>query len=98
MSSLNTDFNYDMNVAFSTEEKEANEISYNYCKQPYLMDELQGVSVFFKNDENEVFHTYSTYSRGIDILNGAYNFIDLSPKGRDEDDGIMHWLRRHDQY
>ena len=98
MSSLNTDFNYDMNVSFSSDEKEANEISYNYRKQPYLMDELQGVSVFFKNDKNEIFHTYSTYSRGIDILNGAYNFIDLSPKGRDEEDGIMHWLRRHDQY
>ncbi|MEE9310498.1 MAG: thioredoxin family protein [Cocleimonas sp.] len=98
MSSINSDFNYDMGVSFSTEEKEKNEITYNYRKQPYFIDELQGVSVFYKNDKDEVFHTYSTYSRGVDILNGAYNYIDLSPKGRDEGDGIMNWLRRHDQY
>ncbi len=98
MSSLNSDFNYDMSVSFSTEEKETNEITYNYRKQPCFMDEYPGVSVFYKNDEGEIFHTYSTYSRGLDILNGAYNYIDLSPKGRDEEDGIMNWLRRHDQY
>ena len=78
--------------------KEANEITYNYLKQPYIVDEMPGVSVFIKNEQVDIFHTYSTYSRGLDILNGAYNLIDLSPKGRDEDDGIMHWLRRHDQY
>ena len=98
MSSLNSDFNHDMGVSFSPEEKEKNEITYNYRKQPYFIDELQGVSVFYKNDKDEIFHTYSTYSRGVDILNGAYNYIDLSPKGRDEKDGIMNWLRRHDQY
>ena len=98
VSSLNNDFNYDMGVSFSAEEKEKNKITYNYRKQPYFIDELQGVSVFYKDDQDEIFHTYSTYSRGIDILNGAYNYIDLSPKGRDEEDGIMKWLRRHDQY
>ncbi len=98
MSSLNSDFNYDMGVSFSAEEKENNETTYNYRKQPYFIDELQSVSVFYKNDQGEIFHTYSTYSRGIDILNGAYNYIDLSPKGRNEGDGIMNWLRRHDQY
>jgi predicted dithiol-disulfide oxidoreductase (DUF899 family) len=98
MSSLNSDFNYDMGVSFSAEEKENNETTYNYRKQPYFIDELQSVSVFYKNDQGEIFHTYSTYSRGIDILNGAYNYIDLAPKGRDEGDGIMNWLHRHDQY
>jgi predicted dithiol-disulfide oxidoreductase (DUF899 family) len=98
MSSLNSDFNYDMGVSFSAEEKEKNETTYNYRKQPYFIDELAGVSVFYKNNQDEIFHTYSTYSRGIDSLNGAYNYIDLSPKGRDEGDGIMNWLRRHDQY
>jgi len=98
MSSLNSDFNYDMGVSLSTENSMNNEITYNYRKQPYFMDELQGVSVFYKSDEGEIFHTYSTYSRGVDILNSAYNYIDLSPKGRDEEDGIMNWLRRHDQY
>ena len=98
MSSLKSDFNYDMGVSFTVEEKEKNEITYNYRRQPYLMDELQGVSVFYKNNQGELFHTYSTYARGVDILNGAYNYVDLSPKGRDEEDGIMNWLRRHDQY
>ena len=96
MSSLNNDFNNDMGVSFTANED--NEISYNYREQPFFMDELPGVSVFYKNNKDEIFHTYSTYSRGLDILNGAYNYIDLSPKGRDEEDGIMNWLRRHDQY
>jgi len=98
VSSHNNDFNYDFGVSFTPEEKEANNITYNYLNQPYFIDELAGVSVFVKNDQGEIYHTYSTYSRGLDILNGAYNYIDLSPKGRDEGDGIMNWLRRHDQY
>ncbi|MFW2440612.1 MAG: DUF899 domain-containing protein [Arenicellales bacterium] len=98
VSSRNNDFNNDYCVSFTPEEKEMNEITYNYLTQPYFMDELAGVSVFIKSEENNIYHTYSTYSRGLDILNGAYNYIDLSPKGRDEKDGIMKWLRRHDQY
>jgi len=98
VSSLNNDFNYDYGVSFTPEEKETNEITYNYLKQPYFIDELAGVSVFVKSEDNSIYHTYSTYSRGLDILNGAYNYIDLSPKGRDEKEGIMNWLRRHDQY
>ena len=98
MSSFSTDFNFDMCVSFTSEQKEANEIDFNYLTQPYFIDELAGVSVFYKNTKGEIFHTYSTYSRGLDILNGAYNYIDLSPKGRDEGEGIMNWLRRHDQY
>jgi len=98
VSSLNNTFNYDYGVSFTPEEKEANEITYNYLKQPYFIDELAGTSVFIKDDQADIYHTYSTYSRGLDILNGAYNYMDLTPKGRDEGDGIMHWLRRHDQY
>lgn len=97
MSSHNSDFNYDFNVSFNAQHKELNEIEYNYLKQPYFMDELPGVSVFFKDEAGDIFHTYSTYSRGLDILNGAYNFIDLAPKGRDEE-SPMSWLSRHDQY
>lgn len=96
VSSLNSDFNYDFDVSFLLEENK--EITYNYRRQPYFMDELPGISVFFKNEAEEIFHTYSTYSRGLDILNGAYNYIDLSPKGRDENGEGMKWLRRHDQY
>jgi len=98
VSSLNNDFNYDLGVSFTPEQQAANEITYNYLQQPYFLDELAGASVFYKNEQGEIFHTYSTYSRGLDILNGAYNYIDLTPKGRDEADGIMAWLCRHDQY
>ena len=98
VSSYGSNFNFDLGVSFSPKEKVANEITYNYLQQPYFIDELAGVSVFYKDGQGEIFHTYSTYSRGLDILNGAYNYIDLSPRGRDEGDGIMNWLRRHDQY
>lgn len=98
VSSLHSDFNYDLGVSFTADEKERNEVTYNYQKAPYRVDELPGVSVFCKNEQGEIFHTYSTYARGLDILNGAYNYIDLTPKGRDEGNGIMNWLRRHDQY
>ena len=98
VSSIDTDFNYDFNVSFSEKQKENNKINYNYLEQPYFIDELQGVSVFFKDDLGEIYHTYSAYSRGVDILNGAYNYIDLTPKGRDEGNGIMKWLRHHDRY
>lgn len=98
VSSYKSSFNYDFGVSFTAEQKENNEIPYNYRMQPYMHDELQGVSVFIKNDQGEIFHTYSTYARGVDILIGAYNYMDLTPKGRDEGDGIMRWVRRHDQY
>lgn len=98
LSSLHSDFNYDFSVSFTPEEKEKNETFYNYRKLPYFLDELVGVSVFYKNEQGDIYHTYSTYSRGVDILNGAYNYIDLSPKGRDEESGMSSWLRRHDQY
>jgi predicted dithiol-disulfide oxidoreductase (DUF899 family) len=64
-----------------------------------MSDEV-GISVFCKDERGEVFHTYSCYSRGVDMLNGAYHYLDLVPKGRDEDgfDFPMEWLRRHDQY
>ena len=100
VSSLGSDFNYDYQVSFTPEQKEKNEIEYNYRTTPYFIDELVGVSVFAKDKQDDVFHTYSTYSRGVDMLNGAYNYIDLTPKGRDEhgDAKNMGWLRRHDQY
>ena len=100
VSSHDSDFNYDFGVSFTDRQKEQNEVEYNYRTGPYFIDELPGVSVFAKNDNGEVFHTYSAYSRGVDLLNGAYNYIDLTPKGRNEegDDKNMGWLRRHDEY
>lgn len=97
VSSFNNDFNYDFQVSFTTDQKRNNEVLYNYTEQPYFVDEMPGVSVFIKDEENNIFHTYSTYARGLDILNGAYNYIDLAPLGRNEEEG-MSWLRLHDQY
>lgn len=97
VSSLGSDFNYDYQVSFTPEQKEKNATEYNYRNTEYFSDEVVGVSVFAKDEQGQVFHTYSTYSRGVDMLNGAYNYIDLSPKGRDEESG-MSWLHRHDQY
>lgn len=100
VSSLGTDFNFDFNVSFAPDEIEKGEMTYNYRKAEFPSDEAPGVSVFFRNVQGEVFHTYSCFSRGLDILNGAYNYMDLAPKGRDEDDLAysMSWLRRRDQY
>ena len=73
---------------------------YNFSATNFPSDEGPGVSVFAKDDDGQIFHTYSTYARGLDMLNGAYHYMDLVPKGRDESDlpHTMAWLRRHDQY
>jgi predicted dithiol-disulfide oxidoreductase (DUF899 family) len=64
-----------------------------------VTEEMPGLSVFHKDENGDVFHTYSTYARGLDVLVGAYNFLDLLPKGRDENpDSTMDWVRRHDEY
>ena len=98
-SSADNDFNFDFGVSFTTEQVESDSAVYNY-RQTKVMDELPGVSVFIRGDAGEVFHTYSTFSRGLDMLNGAYHYMDVLPKGRDEA-GLpwtMAWLGRHDQY
>lgn len=98
VSSGATDFNYDFGVSFDPEVGKSGTADYNYGTIGRVGEEMPGVSVFYRDDEGEIYHTYSAYSRGIDILNGAYNYIDLTPKGRDEARGIMAWLRRRDQY
>ncbi len=98
-SSLENDFNFDYHVSFTKEEEKKNEVYYNYRKEEFISDELPGLSAFYKNENGDVFHTYSTYARGLDTLIGAYNFLDLAPKGRDENpDSTMDWVRRHDDY
>lgn len=100
LSSFDSDFNRDYQVSFTPEEMKKGEMFYNFgvCKFP--SEEAHGISVFCKNQQGDIFHTYSCYSRGLDMLNGAYHFMDLAPKGRDEDalPYSMAWLRRHDQY
>jgi predicted dithiol-disulfide oxidoreductase (DUF899 family) len=97
VSSNATDFNFDFGVSFTPQEKARNEVTYNYGKQPFECDELPGVSVFYKDESGEVFHTYSTYRRGVEVMMGTYNLLDLTPKGRDERAG-MEWVRHHDRY
>jgi predicted dithiol-disulfide oxidoreductase (DUF899 family) len=100
VSSFGSDFNFDYQVSLTPEEKTNGKVLYNYELTTFPSDERPGASVFFKNAAGEVFHTYSTYGRGLDILIGAYNFLDLAPKGRDEA-GLaysMAWVRHHDRY
>ncbi len=100
LSSLGNDFNRDYHVSFTAAEIEAGNAYYNYVDGRFPSEEAPGISVFYKNADGDVFHTYSAYARGLDILIGAYNLLDLVPKGRDEN-GLsftMEWLRRHDQY
>jgi len=100
LSSLGSDFNYDYQVSFTADEIEKGEMFYNFNIGNFPADEAPGISVFYKSPEGKIFHTYSCYARGLDMLNGAYHYLDLLPKGRDEDglDFTMAWLRRHDQY
>jgi predicted dithiol-disulfide oxidoreductase (DUF899 family) len=101
LSSHDNDFNRDYHVSFTPEELEKGEAYYNYKRGvPFPAPEGPGVSVFYKDENGTVFHTYSTYARGLDHLIGTYQFLDLVPKGRDEDDldFSMAWIRRHDQY
>jgi predicted dithiol-disulfide oxidoreductase (DUF899 family) len=100
VSSLGTIFNFDYHVSFTPEQMNSGEMEYNYEARKFPSNEGPGISVFYKNEQGDVFHTYSCYARGLDMLNGAYHFMDLVPKGRDEKDlpFTMGWLKRHDQY
>ena len=99
VSSYGNDFNYDFHVSFRPEQEE-DEVYYNYEICDFESDEMPGASVFIKDPSGAVFHTYSAYARGLDILVGTYNFLDLVPKGRDEAElpWSMAWVRRHDDY
>ena len=99
VSSFGNDFNRDFHVSFTPEELQR-EVFYNYEKRRFPSDEAPGLSCFLKDDAGAIFHTYSTYARGLDMLIGTYNFLDLAPKGRNEA-GLpytMSWVRHHDRY
>ena len=100
VSSYNTDFNFDYNVSFTQENLDKNKAFYNYDLQDTHSLEREGVSVFYKDSADHVFHTYSAYARGIDMLNVAYHYLDLVPKGRDEagHEFPQFWVHRHDEY
>ena len=98
VSAHENDFNFDYNVSFTREELAKKQAFYNFNMQNPGHPEREGMSVFFKDEKGGVFHTYSAYARGIDLLNTAYNYIDLTPKGRDEGGRSQFWVRRRDEY
>lgn len=100
VSSFQTDFNFDYHVSFTPEQIQSGATFFNYSKADPGMMDREGVSVFYKDENGVVFHTYSTYARGIDMLNSAYHYLDLVPKGRDEGEleGPQDWVRYHDRY
>jgi predicted dithiol-disulfide oxidoreductase (DUF899 family) len=99
-SSFANDFNFEYGVSFKLNEDGQGRATYNYQKQDIDSDEMPGVSAFYKDANGDIFHTYSAYARGLDNLVGTYNFLDVAPKGRDEDQlpWTMAWVRRHDEY
>ena len=100
VSSYENDFNHDFHVSFTPDEMARGEVYYNYTMTEFPSEEAPGLSAFYQDPNGAVFHTYSTYARGLDMLVGAYNYLDLAPKGRDEADlpSTMEWVRHHDRY
>lgn len=100
VSSNRNDFNFDFHVSFTKDELAKGEIEYNYGQRSFPSEEAPGLSVFHKSPAGDIFHTYSTYARGLDPLVGTYTYLDLVPKGRDEADlpFTMGWVRHHDRY
>ncbi len=100
VSSFRTDFNFDYQASFTPEEVRGGLAFYNYSRTDPHDEDREGVSLFYKDAGGGLFHTYSAYARGIDMLNGAYHFLDLVPRGRDEEglEGPQDWVRHHDRY
>ncbi|MEM7543201.1 MAG: DUF899 family protein [Pseudomonadota bacterium] len=100
VSAANNSFNYDFHVSATDAEKAAGEMEYNYRPVPIYSEELHGTSVFTKDDDGDLFHTYSTYARGVEPFNAAYGLLDLVPNGRNEQDlpFPMAWVKRHTEY
>ena len=100
VSSNGTDFNHDFGVNFTPGEMASGQVDYNYQRQRFPHEEAPGISVFFRNQAGEVFHTYSRFGRGVEVMMHTYPLLELTPKGRDEDalDYPMAWVRHHDRY
>ena len=102
VSAYGTDFNQDFHVSFTEEEMARGPVHYNYKKMNFPQTEAPGISVFARDADDTVYHTYSTYGRGVEVVMTTYDLLDLVPKGRDEDNDTdeygMGWLRHHDRY
>jgi predicted dithiol-disulfide oxidoreductase (DUF899 family) len=101
LSSYGSDFNYDYHVSFTQEEIAAGKVYYNYQVRDFVSEELSGLSVFYRNERGEIFHTYSTHGRGDEMVDTTYMYLDLTPKGRNETGphyNLGDWVRHHDRY
>jgi predicted dithiol-disulfide oxidoreductase (DUF899 family) len=101
VSSFGSDFNYDYHVSFTKDDAAKGTVYYNYEMQEFMSEELFGISVFYKDETGDIFHTYSSYARGGDMLLGTYHWLDLTPKGRDETGphhNLTDWVQHHDRY
>jgi predicted dithiol-disulfide oxidoreductase (DUF899 family) len=98
LSSGANSFNYDFGASFREEDLEPGKTPFNFGTLPAGLEDREGISVFYRDAQGRIYRTYSTHGRGIDLMNTAYNFIDLTPKGRDEGDRNQYWVRRHDEY
>jgi predicted dithiol-disulfide oxidoreductase (DUF899 family) len=101
ISSLGSDFNFDYHVSFTPEQLAGGKVYYNYRMSDASIEELSGLSVFYRNAQGEIFHTYSSYGRGNEEVLGAYMYLDITPKGRNETGPyftLADWVRHHDRY
>jgi predicted dithiol-disulfide oxidoreductase (DUF899 family) len=100
VSSNGNDFNFDYNVSFTEADRARGKAFYNFAEQDYMGEEMPGYSVFAKNEQGEIFHTYSIFARGTEDVGGVYGLLDITPKGRNEPPGgnLTAWVRRHDEY
>jgi len=99
VSSLDSDFNYDFHVSFTKEEIEAGPVDYNFRPQKLTMQDMHGESMFYKDTDGTIYHTYSSYERAGEEIAATYRFLDLAPLGRNEGDkGMGKWMKRHDEY
>lgn len=99
-SSGGNDFNRDFNVSFAPEDRIDGEVFYNFHMTPFPLTDAPGISIFYRDDAGDVFHTYSTFGRGVEVMMGTYHLVDLTPVGRDEAglSSPMAWVRHHDRY
>ncbi|MDX5376135.1 MAG: thioredoxin family protein, partial [Halomonas sp.] len=100
-SSHGSDFNYDYHVSFTPEEIVQGAVTYNYATANVSIEDLSGISVFYRSDNGDVFHTYSTYGRGDELVDSTYMLLDMTPKGRNETGphhNLTDWVKRHDEY
>jgi predicted dithiol-disulfide oxidoreductase (DUF899 family) len=100
VSSYDSDFNYDFHVAFRPDDIARGQVFYNYEVTPIPVEDLSGFSVFYKDENGDIFHTYGTFGRGAEYVMTAYVFLDMTPKGRNEGPrgNLTDWVRPHDRY